>query len=80
MTEAKVLLSSIVDKYYQRVDYDALYKDSGWTDDEISIQMYLDIMEEIERVPTTLYMRKEVLEKWLHRFAMFHVYGELRWG
>ena len=80
MREAKALLSSIIDKYYKRIDYDALYKDSGWTDEEISIQMYLDIMGEIDCVPTTLYMRKEVLEKWLHRVAMFHVYGELRWG
>ena len=79
MREAKALLSSIVDKYYQRDDYNAIYKDAGWSDEEISIQMYLDIMGEIDRVPTTLYMRKEVLEKWLHCVAMFHVYGELRW-
>ena len=80
MREAKALLSNIIDKYYQREDYDARYKDAGWSDEEISIQMYLNIMGEIDRVPTTLYMRKEVLEKWLHRVAMFHVYGELRWG
>jgi len=79
MREAKAILSSIVDKYYQREDYNSLYKDADWTEEEISIQMYLNIMGEIDRVPTTLYMRKEVLEKWLHRFAMFHVYGKIRW-
>jgi hypothetical protein len=77
MQEAKTMLASIVDKYYQRRDYDILYKDSDWTEDEVSNQMYLDIMSEIHLIPTSLYMRKESLKLWLHEFAMFHVYGEV---
>ena len=77
MQEAKTMLASIVDKYYQRRDYDILYKDSDWTEDEVSNQMYLDIMREVHLIPTSLYMRKEPLTLWLHEFAMFHVYGEV---